>query len=582
MATQFQTQILTLSENESSMDTVTRDGALVSVIVRHLTSVFDLHSASLVCKLWNDAVTWETRSLTIRSRRLLPLFTDRFSHVKALNFRQCFDQVENEDLLMAASAFRHLTDLMIGHPERPQEKVTDDGLLASVKNWNLHNLNFCCVSGLRDAGIHALMQNCPNLTSFSLTSCRNLTDGALDALANCKSLMEIQLTGIFMFTASGLAKIGENCKGLVRVCLEFESLDITLGLKSLSLNCQNLETLTLKFRDGDIGELSRCRNLIILHIEADNRNNVDRPIMNIAVNNGKLRKFTYFNRSSPLGEDAVKALMYNCKNLEKICVEATALSDSAVWGLVECKCLNSFALHNFCKEGKSLVEIARSRMKLKSISLAFGRGIWDGNLETLIRANGGLERINLQCCLGPSYRAFSAIAGCTNLQKLDLSFTDVDDASLSIIANNAINVRHLSLMKCESITDMKILSKFRALEYLNLDQCLFVNDEGLDYLTVGCSRLTDLSLASTRITDSGLSYLVNCSFLRSLKIPYCRGVRGPGLVAIVKCCRWLQYLVISHRLRDSEALVELRKQNCMVRLDVDDLALVPFGFYALM
>ncbi|GLJ32578.1 hypothetical protein SUGI_0655310 [Cryptomeria japonica] len=516
MAMAMHSQYVMVMEEESSVEKVTRDGSLVCVIVRHLTSAFDRHAASLVCKLWNDAVTWETALLSVRSRR------ERRSSFGGLIFPS-----------VAAS----------------------------------------------DAGFLAIIQNCRQLTSLSLTNCRNLTDEALDALSNCKFLQELLLRGVFMFTSYGLSKIGENCKGLLTVGLEFDSLDISLALKSIAVNCQKIETLNLKFWNGNLSELSRLCSLICLHIEADNRNNVDDAIINISASNRNLKEFTYFNRSAPLGEAATVAVLNNCKNLERFCIEASNLSDAAVLCLLHCKKLNSVILNQFYREGKSFAELGQSGvLKLKEISVAFGRGIWEGNLETLIRANKWLEKINLQRCLDLSPIVFRAIAACKNLQHLDLGFTDVDDASLAAIANSANFLRHLSLVKCESVSDMKVLSNFKALEYLNLDQCLFVNDEGLDFLAVGCSRLSDLSLASTGITDTGVSYLASCNLLRSLKIPYCRGVRGPGLVAISKSCCWLRYLVISHRLRHSEALVELKKHCCMVRLDIDDLSLVPFGF----
>lgn len=565
MAKHLQRQIIVASE-ESSVEKVTRDVSLVSAIVSRLTSVFDRHAASIVCKLWNESVTWEAHSLPVRSRSLLPLLFRRFSHAKVLNFRPCLDQLQDEDFSTAASALPHLHTLILGHPELPQEKLTDEGFSAFVKSCpRLRQVSLCCFANLRDAGVRELTRHCRDLISLSLSSCRNLTDESLDALSNCKYLKELTLKEIFLFTPSGLARVGENCPGLVSVRLEFETLDISLALKSLAVNCQKLETLSLKFRHGDLGELSRCRSLLRLYIEADNRNDVDIPIMNISAANRKLKEFSYVNTSVPLGDSAALTIMHNCPALERLC---------------------------FHSSGRSLSVLAQSGIQLKEINaicgwgirdvMIHGQGTWDAELELLIRSNQQLEKINLQYALRPSLRTFSAIALCSNLRHLDLSFTDVDNRSLAVIANSATALQRLSLVKCEGVNDMKVLSNFKGLEYLNLDQCPFVNDEGLDFLSVGCSKLTDLSLASTRITDIGLEYLVECGRLRTLRIPYCRGVQGPGLVTIAKCCSWLKYLVISHRFQGSQALEELKRQYCMVRLDVDDLALVPFGFYAMI
>lgn len=575
MAKSLQREIMAAAE-ESSVEKVTRDRFLVSAILSRLISVFDRLSASLVSKLWNDSVVSETHTLSVRSRSLLPLFLSRFSHARILNFRPCIDQLRDEDLLTAASAFPHLHTLIVGRSILPQEKLTDYGLSGFVKiSSRLRKITLCCVDNLHDAGVRAFTRHCRDLTTLSLSRCRNLTDHALDALSNCKSLKELKLKGDFQFTPSGLARVGENCRGLVTVGLEFKTLDISLPLRALAVNCQKLETLTLKYRHGDLGELSQCCSLVRLHIEADTTNNVDVSIINISLANRNLKEFSYVNRSAALGDSAAVAIMHNCPDLERLTLEASKLSESSVLCMNYCQSLNSITLNHFPSDGRSLSLKGQVGIPLKKINGIFGRGIWDFSfgqgvwdveLETLIRSNKHLEHIGMQCILGPSSTAFSAIAVCSNLQHLDLSFTDVDNISLATIANNTTALRHLSLVSCEVVSDMKVLSNFKELEYLNLNQCRFVNDEGLEFLADGCSKLTDLSLASTRITDIGLSYLGRCSRLRTLKIPYCSGVQGPGLVTIAKCCSWLRYLVISHFFWDDEVLAELKTQYCMIRL----------------
>ena len=139
------------------------------------------------------------------------------------------------------------------------------------------------------------------------------------------------------------------------------------------------------------------------------------------------------------------------------------------------------------------------------------------------------------------------------------------------IADGAKMLRHLSLVKCTAVSSVTILSNFRALEYLNFDQCHFVTNEGLGSLAVSCTKLSHLNLASARITDDGLLHLVSCTMLRTLEIPYCRGVQGPGLVTIALSCNWIQYLVISYQCKGTTVLEELRKRCCRVQLEMDHL-----------
>lgn len=133
MAKHLQREIITATE-ESSVEKVTMYGNLVSAIVSCLTSIFDRHAASLVCKLWNESVTWATSSLSVRSRSLLLHLLRRFSHAKFLNCRSCIDQLEDEEFFTAASALPHPHTPILGHPELPREKLTDDGFSSFVKS----------------------------------------------------------------------------------------------------------------------------------------------------------------------------------------------------------------------------------------------------------------------------------------------------------------------------------------------------------------------------------------------------------------------------------------------------------------
>jgi hypothetical protein len=179
-------------------------------------------------------------------------------------------------------------------------------------------------------------------------------------------------------------------------------------------------------------------------------------------------------------------------------------------------------------------------------------------------------------CSGPTAIGFSAIASCSNLKSLDLSYTPVDDLSLVTIANKAQHLKQLIIAKCEAITNMSVVARFTSLESLILDQCSFVTDEGLDIPSIKCNRLTHLSLAFTRVTDTGLGYMSKCQMLQDLRIPYCKGVQGEGVIIIAKACGWFHHVVLSHRFRGSRIVDTFKQLCCTVHLEMDELALVPF------
>ncbi|GLJ11873.1 hypothetical protein SUGI_0179010 [Cryptomeria japonica] len=562
------------------MDMATRDGGLVSRIVTRLHDTHDLLSASMVCKAWNDEVTWNALYLTVRSRTLLPSLILRFKNITKSNLTQCCDQLEDTDLQMISASFKTLITLQLGNREQPQERISNIGFIEFVRSCTmLEHVVLSSLPNLLDSGIAELARVCKRLRTLNLENCKNLSGNALASLSDCKSLRELSLKGSLGFTPSCLSETGQNCPMLVKICLEIDFMDISLGLKSLALHCIHLQELSLKFSLGDLGELSQFSTLISLHIDTDQPMFFDALIANVAASNRGLKEFVYNNWHCPLSYAATTGLVQNCKSLEKLCLVASRLTESALLCIMQCRALKCLALQCFGSEGQGLAAIGLCGMQLKEFSLRFGRGIRDVELETLMmHSNQELEQIDLYHCLGPSSRGFSTIGLCPNLQSLDLSWTNVDDLSLATIANGAKMLRHLSLVNCEVVSDMKVLSNFRALEHLNVDQCPFVTDEGLDFLAARCSKLAYLSLASTMITDTGLSYLTSCSSLRSLRIPYCRHVQGPGLVILASKCNWIQNLVISNRFRNASVLEDLRKHCCMVHFEVDDMALIPFAF----
>eukprot|EP00252_Welwitschia_mirabilis_P010511 TRINITY_DN23816_c0_g2_i2.p1 TRINITY_DN23816_c0_g2~~TRINITY_DN23816_c0_g2_i2.p1 ORF type:complete len:371 (+),score=25.00 TRINITY_DN23816_c0_g2_i2:141-1115(+) len=320
--------------------------------------------------------------------------------------------------------------------------------------------------------------------------------------------------------------------------------------------------------------------LFSLYIDTDQYVN---SLAEIVASNRHLREFAFFNRRCPLSDAELIRIVETCRNLQKLCVVASQLTDMALVWVMELKGLICLGLGHFKSEGQGLVAIGLCGIGLREISLRYAKRIRDVELETMIYSNSAqLERIDLKGCLGPSSRGFSTIALCRNLGILDLSFTSIDDVGLAAIASGCQKLSQLSLVKCNNVCDMKVLSKFWCLEDLNVDQCDFVSDEGLDCVALKCRKLMHVSLASTRVSDVGLSYLTACKMLRTLRVPYCPAIQGPGLVALASLCDWIQYFVISHRFTDTTILEELRKKHCMVKLEVDEMALVPFGIYMQM
>jgi len=562
------------------MEIVMGDNGLLSLILTRLSEPQDRYSASMVCKAWNAELEWAVHELSVRSTTLLPSLLPRFKHVKHLKLDQCCDQLQDSDLQLISECHKSLLVLSLGSSDAPQVCISNLGLLGFVQTCTvLEQITLSSIPNLMNSGIEAISRICKRLRSVRLQSCRNLSDGALDSLKNCKNIQELSLKGFFGFTPSGLSKIGENCPTLLKFSLDFGdyipgtySIDITSALRSLATHCLHLQILSLKFIHGDLRELSGISTLIALcvHTYTDQQACPDLSLANIVAANKNLKEFVYFNWSSPLNDASLLMIIQNCRKLEKLSLLAKTLKESALLHIMECKALTSLGLDGFYSDGKCLAVLNFCGMQLKELSLRSASRVTDVELETLMHFNNKLERINLNGCSSQTSKGFSAIGLCTNLQILDLSFTAIDDSSLVTIASGAKMLRHLSLVWCTNISNLKTLSNFRALEYLDVTHCNFVTDEGLGFLATSCSKLSHLTLVSTRITDDGLSNLASCSMLRSLEIYHCTGVQGPGLAIIALSCKRIRYMVISHRFEGMPVLEQLKNQCCLVRLEDDD------------
>lgn len=558
---------------ENAMEVALRDGGLVSRIVTFLPSDLDRHSAALVCKLWNDAVAWSAHKLTLRSRASLSHLALRLWHITHLDLSIC-PELEDRDLEVAASSFLRLKSLRIGDVDHVQSRVTEAGVAAfAERSVDLEEVDLSSLPSLCDAGVAVVARRCVKLRVWRLEDCRSLGDETLEAIAGCRDLEEVCLRGEFRFSSAGLAVIGEKCGGLVKLVLELGAVNIDLALRSVAHGCRRLRDLSLKFRAAKLGELSRCASLRSLEFQSYEEDRLDDVVVAIAAANKDLVEFTCVNR---LSDSAVISVIFKCPRLRKLHVDALNITEGVLPCIQQSKFLTDLLLDNFQSTGQGLAEIGLCGLDFRNFSLTHARGIRDMELQMLMDGNRQLEHLDLQGCSGPSAIGYSAIALCSNLRFLDLSFTTVDDLSLISIASGVPNLKQLNIVKCEAISSMSAIARFSSLESLILDHCSFVTDKGLDYLSRKCTRITHLSLAFTRVTDTGLDYLNKCQMLRSLRVPYCKGVQGAGLLSIAKACGWFHDVVVSHRFRGSRIAAILRQLCCTVRFEMDETALVPF------
>lgn len=107
----------------------------------------------------------------------------------------------------------------------------------------------------------------------------------------------------------------------------------------------------------------------------------------------------------------------------------------------------------------------------------------------------------------------------------------------------------VSLSGCIEIPD-SVLTVFQSagskLKHLSLDCCFSITDEGLAYVSNGCTALLSLSLYRCNISDNGLGYVARgCPKLEIINLSYCVYVTDSGIAVISERCSELKVVTIS-------------------------------------
>ncbi|TMW60547.1 hypothetical protein Poli38472_000589 [Pythium oligandrum] len=145
--------------------------------------------------------------------------------------------------------------------------------------------------------------------------------------------------------------------------------------------------------------------------------------------------------------------------------------------------------------------LAQRATELEELTLTYSTSIRFQDLRALLQGVWEtLSRLDLSVCRG--IHSFPDSNELPKLQVLILDKTLITDEGLESIARSAPN-----------------------LEYLSLQNCRKMADQGIVALANGCSNLQLLDLKGTRVTDIGVQALEDqCSHLRLLRLDSCRNV----------------------------------------------------------
>eukprot|EP00899_Mesostigma_viride_P028492 jgi/Mesvir1/8828/Mv02729-RA.1 len=388
------------------------------------------------------------------------------------------------------------------------------------------------------AGLAWLITKCPALTVLSVAS-RAVHEAPWQERESVRTTLEGTWVGSdwpLSRTGLTLEGIAANCKGLTYLNLADCKGVTDAGIVALARSCRGLQALDIsKSQVGDEGVVAVARSC--------------RGLRRLAVSYCK-----------HVSDDSAAQLGSRCKRLEQLFLDFTVVTD------------------------ESIIAVAGGCPHLRRLTVS--EHVTDDGMSAVARHCGRLEHLGVWGCMGVTNDSIMRIAeNCQGLTRLDAAYSDVGDEGLLVLAQMCGGLRRLDLSNT-SITDEGLVDAVQAglgrLEYLDVEACSGVSDDGIEEVVRKCAALRHLSVAEctgvtdegiravaehvrgieglvireTRVTDEGVRAIAaKCHELRYLDMGGCDGVGGKALAAVAKGCPKLESL-------------DLRATRCVTKASV--------------
>lgn len=203
----------------------------------------------------------------------------------------------------------------------------------------------------------------------------------------------------------------------------------------------------------------------------------------------------------------------------------------------------------------------------------------------------GLEKLVLNGCERLTDRGLAIVARtCPNLSRLEIQHcVNITSGGLMDLVTKCQMLDHLDVTGCHMISTIKVhqppptpnpalrgatsinalnnglpLRRLEHLQYLDLTDCLSLEDTGLKMVVETCPQLLYLFLRRcTAITDIGIKYVASyCLQLRELSISDCSQITDFGLYELAKLGPNLRYLSVAKCDQISDAGVKQIARLC--------------------
>ncbi|XP_074287119.1 EIN3-binding F-box protein 1-like [Silene latifolia] len=314
-----------------------------------------------------------------------------------------------------------LTDLVLAN----LPNVNERGFWVMGNAQGLHHLKSITITscrGVTDLAVEAVGKGCPNLKQFVLKKCAFLSDNGLISFAKVsRSLESLQLEECHRITQIGFFGLLLNCSP------KFKALAMS--------NCFGFKDMILGFPLPDLST----------------------PLRSVTVRN-----------CPGLGDMTLAMLAKLCPHLQYVNFAGLpAITDAGLLSLVES-----------CDAGNGLVKV----------DLSGCINVTDDVIVSLAKTHGGtLEVLNLAGCGKVTDASLAAIANdCLVLSELDISKCGISDLGITSLARSKqLSLQILALSGCSSVSDkcLPFLYKLgQSLMGLNLQNCNSISSSTIDML----------------------------------------------------------------------------------------------------
>ncbi|KAL7874144.1 hypothetical protein SRHO_G00051140 [Serrasalmus rhombeus] len=207
--------------------------------------------------------------------------------------------------------------------------------------------------------------------------------------------------------------------------------------------------------------------------------------------------------------------------------------------------------HRLCQDTPNVC------LTLETVVTSGCRRLSDRGLHVVAQSCPELRHLEVSGCYNVSNEAvFDVVSRCPNLEHLDvsgcpkvtcISLTQETSVQLSPIHGQQIGLRYLDMSDCVSLEDeglRAIASHCPRLTHLYLRRCSRLTDEALRQLALHCPALRELSLSDCRLMgDFGLREVARLEGrLRYLSVAHCTRITDVGLRYVARYCPRLRYL----------------------------------------